>query len=166
MPDFAPDKLHPTAVVTMQGGFTLGREVMSLRYDLVREVIQGMVNEIDRQVKADSERGRVKLVSRLSNMQVALEQALGTATSVAEFCEPWICVERSAPLSQSTGVVNEGGAKPVVVMPLSGAITDALNLVLCESEALCGVYEAGCVRCDAVALLRQHFGLPVEQAVI
>ena len=35
-----------------------------------------------------------------------------------------------------------------------------------ESEALCGVYEAGCLRCAAAALLRQHFGLPVEQAVI
>lgn len=49
---------------------------------------------------------------------------------------------------------------------LPGAVTDALKLVLCESEALCGVYEAGCLRCDAAALLRQHFGLPVEQAVI
>jgi hypothetical protein len=76
-----------------------------------------------------------------------------------------IRAERSDPVSQSTDGVHEGAAG-LVVMRLPGAVTDALKLVLCESEALCGVYEAGCLRCDAAALLRQHFGLPVEQAVI
>jgi hypothetical protein len=45
------------------------------------------------------------------------------------------------------------------VAAIPDGLRDALELVICESEAQCGDYQYGCVRCDATALLRKHFSL-------
>lgn len=90
------EKLHPTAVTTQAGSGELGREVMSLRYDLVRDTLKGMLDELERQVKADTERGRPQLASHLSNLRTSLAASVNAAHQLTEFCKPWIDVEIAA----------------------------------------------------------------------
>lgn len=88
-----PEKFHPTAVTTTQGSAELGRDVMSLRYDLFQDTLRGMVEELDRQVKADTERGRPQLAALLTSLRTGLVSSLAPAHNLANFCKPWIDAE-------------------------------------------------------------------------
>lgn len=95
-----PEKLHPTTVTTTQGSAELGRDVMSLRYDLFRDTLRGMVVELDRQVKADTERGRPQLAALLTSLRTGLVSSLAPAHNLAKFCKPWIDAEIGAEPSE------------------------------------------------------------------
>lgn len=91
-----PEKLHPTAVTTLAGSAELGREVMSMRYDLVRDTLKGMLEELDRQISADAERGRPMLVDHLVELRKGMADSVCWAAMLAKFCQPWIDAEVAA----------------------------------------------------------------------
>lgn len=95
MTDDVPEKQHPTHGATTQGSIRLGCEVMALRYDLVSDTLRGMVQEIERQIAADTKRRRMQLVAHLADLRAALAQSLDASSSLASFCEPWIRKEKA-----------------------------------------------------------------------
>ncbi len=77
-------------------------------------------------------------------------------------CQDWI---QTAANEAAAMLASPTPQEPAVPVPQDDLI-DALQLVLCESEAQCGGAEPGCVRCDAVALIRNHFSIAAPLAAM
>lgn len=86
--------LHPTVLTTTSPGDELGRQLMSLRYDLLTETLKGMVNEARRQCYNDNQLGRSKLSDRLSLVAVGLQSVVFNMEHVVRICSPYIDAEK------------------------------------------------------------------------
>jgi hypothetical protein len=77
----------------------LGRQIMSLRYDLVLEVLTGIAEEARRQAEADTERNRYALASNLDLFATQLERGLPNVELIVKICKPYIEEEKNVEAS-------------------------------------------------------------------
>jgi hypothetical protein len=88
------DEQHPTELTTMVPSEEMGRQLLSLRYDLLVPVLQGMAKEAGRQAQSDHEKGRTKLAAALRDLQLNLRGSAAFAGEVELICEKYIDREK------------------------------------------------------------------------
>ena len=89
------DKIHPTSLETTVPSEELGRQIMALRYDLVLEVLKGMLQECNRQAAGDAEVGRERMSERLKAVSLTIEDLIDDMSVVVRLCRPYIEKERA-----------------------------------------------------------------------
>lgn len=123
------EKFHPTAVATVQGSKELGQQVMALRYDLVRETLQGMAGELERQIDGDQRRGRPKLATRLRTLHGHVSLAVDAAGELVSTVEPWLREEQNAASAQKAEPIPDS-----VYRQLADVVAPGLWDTLAESD--------------------------------
>lgn len=84
------DKIHPTEVHTKIGGRELGRQIMRMRYDVVRDVVDGMRREAYAQGNGDHMRGREKIAAEIRSLVEILYEAEKSLEKIETICKPYI----------------------------------------------------------------------------
>lgn len=84
-------KYHEDHVKGWDGDLkSLARAICDLKYDKTAEFIQELAKALEEDEKADLERGRVKLSTRLGQAANALHRAHTKMIKVWEVCEPFM----------------------------------------------------------------------------
>lgn len=83
------DRKHYTMVFTGSGSAKLGADIVRLRYDKMVLVIEGMMQEAEKQQLADDGRGRPKLAAALRRLRDALRVTLDEAREVEAIAAPF-----------------------------------------------------------------------------
>ena len=85
------EKKHPTTVAGYDGSLNdLAVAVCSMTYDQLAIFLQKMSDDLERQAKADSKRGRKKLAKNLYCSVIALSQAKDKIDEAWRICEPFM----------------------------------------------------------------------------
>jgi hypothetical protein len=87
--------LHPTTLRTNIPTRELGGQIVGLRYDLLLEVVMGMVDEFNRQAFHDLELDRKKLSNLLMMARKHMVEVETVLNEICRICEPYIAEEKS-----------------------------------------------------------------------
>lgn len=88
-------KLHPTDVLGLAPTEELGKAIMSLRYDLIVPILEGMRREAYRQSREDEDAGKTLLAYRLRELSFGIENAATALDSAVAVCKPYIDAEKA-----------------------------------------------------------------------
>lgn len=88
------DKVHSTNVLGLEPTEELGKAIIAMRYDCILPIIEGMIQEAQRQEKGDRGRGRVKLADRLASFVRSLESVQSDGEKLVAICRPYIEEEK------------------------------------------------------------------------
>jgi hypothetical protein len=88
------DKIHSTRVLGLDPTEELGKAIVAMRYDCILPIIEGMIQEAQRQEKGDRGRGRVKLAERLALLVGSLEDVREDVEHLVTICRPYIEEEK------------------------------------------------------------------------
>jgi hypothetical protein len=88
------NKIHPTFVGDIRPDKKLGKNIMSLRYDLIIPIIDGMIKEIKRQEIGDKKRWRAKLSANLNKLGSSLKEVKKDLNKIIKICRPYIEKEK------------------------------------------------------------------------
>lgn len=84
------EKIHPIEVPgrAIRSNKTLGKAIGRLRYDQQLVVLEALAEELGRQSKDDSKRGRVKLSALLTRARSEALALKRTFTEILKLCRP------------------------------------------------------------------------------